>query len=279
MANLSAAFAGAGQGLDQLAGAEMQREMMQAQMMRAENLAMLRNYLTTHRDLIVTQARGNVLKDVSDSRVAAQHSARDEEIDRQEAGRAANERSQQGRSLSDTEALQNNEFTNRLELQGRAGRTQQYRDAMTQAFQARTQKAQIRTWLTNYQKQNAMFSANPGGGIDSAGLAQAAQHDSVLASQLQAYKDADSREQAAQSSMNGMGSPYVTMPSGSSAPGALNSSPALMPYDNEEGPGVSDEPYPSDSGAADEIGVSGGAGGSGAGAEADDDAGAGDEDQ
>jgi hypothetical protein len=34
----------------------------------------------------------------------------------------------------------------------------------------------------------------------------------------------------------------------------------LIPYTNDEGPGVSDQPYPSDSGAGDDIGLSGSAG-------------------
>ena len=61
--NLSAAFEGASQGLDQLASLQAQKEMQQAVAMRAENLVQLRNYLTTHRELIVTGQRTQALED------------------------------------------------------------------------------------------------------------------------------------------------------------------------------------------------------------------------
>lgn len=267
MSNLAAAFEGASQGLDQLANYAGQREMEQATAMRAENLAQLKNYLTTHRELIVTGERAEALDDRDTKRIAAEHADRDEEIDRQEAGRARNQAATQHRSLADAEALQDNAFTNQAELQargqGRSARVQTARDAILQANQARQQKAQIREWLLKYQKEGQDTGALAGQPpLDAQGLAELARHDATLASQLQAYKDADAREQAATRATGKFPSPYdrPSMP-GAVAPAndPLASPPIsnrLIPYSDDEGPGVSDQPYPSPSGA-DEIGLSG----------------------
>jgi len=259
MSNLAAAFEGASQGLDELAAHANQREIAEASAMRAENLAQLKNYLTTHRELIVTDARTQALENVADHRTAGEHAARDEEIDRQEAGRARNRAVGQRRSLADAEALQDNTFTNQAELQargrGRAARVQAGRDALVQASQARQQKAAIRDWLTKYAAQShgdgsgtSHLANDP---LDAQQLAQLAQHDAVLASQLRAYRDADAREQAATRAMGKFPSPYDTP----STPGAVApandvlASPPLIPYSGNEGPGVSDQPHPSQSGA------------------------------
>jgi hypothetical protein len=281
MSNLSAAFAGASQGLDQLASAEMQREMMQAQMMRAENLAYLRNYLTTHREVALTQVRGQMLEGVADHRAAAEHAARDEEIDRQEQGRSQNQAAAQRRQLIDTEAAQDNAFTNQGELQaraaGRMARVQASRNAVLQANQARQQKAAIRDWLGKYAAQShgtldpRLNQTDP---FTAEQLTQFAQHDPVLKAQLLAYKDADAREQAANQAMGKFPSPYDTP----SAPGAvapandsLASPPTSLIPIPSEGPGISDSPYPTPS-AADEMWMSG-SGSGGSSSSSDDDSG------
>jgi hypothetical protein len=219
MSNLSAAFEGASQGLGQMAGMAMQHEMAEAMAVRAENLAILRNQLSTRRELLVTGARGQVLNAVSNNRVAAEHTARDEEIDRQEGGRARNQSAAQHQQLINTEHAQDNAFVNQGELQGRTARVQASRDAMLQAQQARADKAQIRTWLANYSAKHpapGSLADNPVP-LDTQGLAQLAQHDPVLKSQLQAYKDASDREQAATRTMGKFPSSYDTP----STPGAV----------------------------------------------------------
>ena len=176
----------------------------------------------------------------------------------------------QKRQLIDTEQAQDNAFTNQAELQARgqsrSGRVQTARDAVVQANAARQQKAAIREWLGQYSAQQH-GSADPRGTMTTdpmtaQQLSQLAQHDPVLKAQLQAYKDADAREQAATGAMGKFPSPYDTPSTpGAVAPAndALASPPTskLIPYSNDEGPGVSDQPYPSPSGT-DEIGLSGG---------------------
>lgn len=274
--NFSAALEGASQGLDQLASLQAQKEMQQATAMRAENLAQLRNYLTTRRELIVTGERTQALEDRDTKRIAAEHANRDEEIDRQESGRERNQAAAQHQQLINTEHAQDNAFTNQAELQargqGRAARVQAARSAAVQANQARADKAQIREWLGKYQQQSHGPGTVAGDPLDAQRLFQLAQHDPVLKSQLQAYKDADAREQAATRAMGKFPSPYDT-PSTSGAVAPANDSLAspptsmLIPYSDDEGPGVSNQPYPSPSGA-DKIDLSGstsegGTGGSG----------------
>jgi hypothetical protein len=250
VANLSAALEGASQGLDQLAERANQREMMEAEAMRAENLTALKNYYTTGRELAVTGARGRMLIDVSDHRDAAEHTDRDEEIDRQEQGRAQNQAAAQGRSLSDAEALQNSAFTNQAELQaraqGHAGRAQDRRTAMGQIIKARAAKSQTNAWISNYQQQK---------GYTQAQLLNAAKYDPVLRGKFSALSSADALEQSARGMLDQR--PALVSPYGTSAPSTMPSgNPALMSIPQEEGPGISDEPYPPSDDAADQMGLS-----------------------
>lgn len=269
MSNLAAAFQGAAQGLDQMAGMQGQREMQEAMAMRAENLAYLNNALTTRRQVMMTDMRTSALEDRDQKRIAAESQARRGDIQLQENLRNSNRSRAQQQQLIDTEKAQDNAFTNQGELQaraaGRTARVQTARDAVVQANQARQQKATIREWLSKYSAQ-AHGSHDPRGTMTTdpmtvRQLVQFAQYDPVLKAQLKAYKDADASEQAATRAMGRFPSQYDTP----STPGAvapandpLTSPPIsnrLIPYSDNEGPGVSDQPYPSPSGA-DEIGLS-----------------------
>ncbi|MGH8325558.1 MAG: hypothetical protein ACRET2_02225, partial [Steroidobacteraceae bacterium] len=238
----------------------------------------LRSYYSTHRELAVTQARGQVLDQVSQHRITSEHAARDEEEDRESGDHASNQAAAQGRQFANAQSLQNSGFVNSNELQARnqdrAGRVQASRAAVLQASQARAQKAQIRDWLSKYQATVHVPGRLQGDPLTPQDFAQMARHDSVLASQLQAYKDADTREQAASRAMRFPDDPYLIPGVGSGSSGGAPTPPSvpsyLMQQPPGQGPGMADQPYPQDSGA-DETWMSGGGSGDSGTAGADDD--------
>jgi hypothetical protein len=239
--NLAAAFEGASQGLDELASHAGQQEMAEAQATRAENLAYLKSRWTMQRQLTVEGARKQALIDVTDHRNTGEHAARDEEIDRQESGRAQNQAAFQRQQLINTEQAQDNSFTNRTELharsQGHAGRAQDRRTAMGQIIKARAAKSQINAWLANYQQQK---------GYTKAQLLNTAKYDQVLRAKFTALSSADALEQSARGMLDQR--PDLESPYGASGP-SMNPAPSssLAPPPTE-GPGISDQPYPTPSG-------------------------------
>ncbi|MGH3628056.1 MAG: hypothetical protein ACRDRL_11540 [Sciscionella sp.] len=231
------------QGLDQLADRANQREMMEAQMMRAENLAALRNYYTTHRELTVTKARGQTLIDLSDHRTTAEHAARDEEIDRENKGHASNEAATQSRQLSNAEHLQDSGFVNQNELRGRVDRVQLYRANMVRSAQIAKQITALQAQMQKYKTANTM-NAGFENADESTWNKDPTYHG--MAGQYTALK---MQQDSLQKQMND--DPYV-IPGVGDGSGSTPTRPSvpsyLMQQPAGQGAGMADQPYPQDSG-------------------------------